>query len=150
LHTKRTRSTTAAYKDACRLLQKRTRAPKLDWWEMKAEELQIAADRNNMKSFYNGPQEVWKRKKKITVHMKLTDGMETFSDSKRVVASLREHFQKLLNVRGDIDHKALDTIPQPITKTSLDQIPTMDEMAGAIASLKDVRACGGDGLPAEI
>ena len=61
-----------------------------------------------------------------------------------------EHFQKLLNVPGDIDHEALDNIPQRITKTSLDEIPTMDEMARAIASLKDGKAPGGDGIPAEV
>ena len=33
LQTRSTRSTTAAYQDACRLLQKRTRALKSDWWE---------------------------------------------------------------------------------------------------------------------
>ena len=33
LQTKNTRSTTAAYKDACQLLQKRTRALKSDWWK---------------------------------------------------------------------------------------------------------------------
>jgi len=59
LQTRSTRSTTAAYTDACRLLQKRTRALKSDWWEMKAEELQIAVDRNNMRGFYNGLKEVW-------------------------------------------------------------------------------------------
>ncbi|KAK2173071.1 hypothetical protein NP493_898g00002 [Ridgeia piscesae] len=32
LQTRSTRSTTAACKDACRLLQKRTRALKSDWW----------------------------------------------------------------------------------------------------------------------
>ncbi|KAK2182917.1 hypothetical protein NP493_332g01011 [Ridgeia piscesae] len=53
-----TRSTTAAYKDACRLLQKHTRALKSDWWERKAVELQRAADSNNMKGFYNGLKEV--------------------------------------------------------------------------------------------
>ena len=57
--------------------------------------------------------------------------METFSDSKRVVARLSEHFQKLLNVPGDIDHEALDNITQRITKTSFDEIPTR-----AIAGLK--------------
>jgi hypothetical protein len=41
--------------------------------------------------------------------------METFSDSKRVVARWSEHFQKLLNVPGDIDHEALNNIPQHIT-----------------------------------
>ena len=75
--------------------------------------------------------------------------METFSGSKRVVARWSEHFQKLLNVPGDIDHEALDNIPQRITKTSLDEIPTMDEMARAIAGLKDGIAPGGDGIPAE-
>ena len=150
LQTRSTRSTTAAYKDACRLLQKHTRALKSDWWERKAVDLQRAADSNNMKGFYNGLKEVWGPKRKGPVQLKPTDGMETFSDSKRVVARWSEHFQKLLNVPGDIDHEALDNIPQRITKTSLDEIPTMDDMARAIASLKDGKATGGDGIPAEV
>ena len=113
-------------------------------------ELQRAADRNDMKGFYNGLKEIWGPKKKGPVQLKSTDGMETFSDSKRVVARWSEHFQKLLNVSGDIDHEALDNIPQCITKTSLDEIPTMDEMARAIAGLKDGKAPGGDGIPAEV
>ena len=48
-------------------------------------ELQRAADSNNMKGFYNGMKEVWGTKKKGPVYLKSTDGMETFSDSKRVV-----------------------------------------------------------------
>ena len=76
--------------------------------------------------------------------------METFSDSKRVVARWSEHFQKLLNVPGDIDHEVLDNIPQRIIKTSLYEIPTTDEMARAIAGLKDGKAPGGDGIPAEV
>ena len=87
-------------------------------------------------------------KKKGPVHLKSTDGMEAFSDSKRVVTRWSEHFQ--LNVPGDIDHEALDNIPQCITKTSLDEIPTMDEMARAIAGLKDDKAHGGNGIPAEV
>ena len=73
-----------------------------------------------------------------------------FSDSKRVVERWREHFQKLLSVPGDIDHEALDNILHRITKTGLDEIPTMDEMARAIAGLKDGKAPGGDGIPAEV
>ena len=61
-----------------------------------------------------------------------------------------EYFQKLLNVPGDIDHEALDNFMKHIPKTSLDEIPTMDEMARAIASLKDDKAPGGDGIPAEV
>ena len=81
LQTRSTRSTTAAYKDACRLLHKRTRALKSDWWERKAVELQRAADSNNIKGFYNGLKEVWGPKKKGPVQLKSTVGMDTFSDS---------------------------------------------------------------------
>ena len=150
LQTRSTRSTTAAYKDACRLLQKLTRALKSVWWERKAVELQRAADRNDMKGFYNGLKELSGPKKKGPVHLKSTDGMETFSESKRVVARWSEHFQKLLKVPGDINHEVLDNIPQCIIKTSLDEIPTMDVMARAIAGLKDGKAPGEDGIPAEV
>ena len=93
-----------------------------------------------MKGFHNGLKEVWGPKNKGPVHLKSTDGTETFSDSKRVVARWSEHFQKLLNVPGDIDHEALDNFTQRITKTCLGEIPTMDEMARAIVGLKDGKA----------
>ena len=60
------------------------------------------------------------------------------------------HFQKLLNVPGDTDHEALGNIPQRITKTCLNEIPTMAEMTRAIAGLKDDKAPGGDGIPTEV
>ena len=72
------------------------------------------------------------------------------TDSKRVVARWREHFQKLLNVPGDIDHDALDNIPQRITKTSLSEISTMAEMTRAIACLEDGKAPVEDGIPADV
>ena len=109
-------------------------------------ELQRAADRN----FYNGLKEVWGSKKKGPFDLKSTDEMKTFSDSNILVARWSEHFQKLLNVPNDIDHEALDNIPQRITKTCLDEIPTMNEMARAIAGLKDSKAPGEDGIPAEV
>ena len=93
---------------------------------------------------------MWGPKKKGPVQLKSIDGMETFSDSKRVVSRWSEHNKKLLNVPGDIDHEALDNMPQCITKTSLDEIPTMDEMARAVAGMKDGKAPAGDGIPAEV
>ena len=44
LQIRSTRSPLQAYKDACIILQKYTRARKSEWWEMKSEELQRAAD----------------------------------------------------------------------------------------------------------
>ena len=113
-------------------------------------QLQRAADRNDTKSFYNERKVMWGPKRKGPVHLKSTDGMETFSDSKRVVARWNEHFQKLLIVPDDINQEAMDNIPQRISKTSLDEIPTMYEMARAIACLKDDKVPGGDEIPAEV
>ena len=87
--------------------------------------------------------------KKGPVHLNSTNEMQTFSDSMRVVARWSEHFQKLIKTE-DVDHETLDNIPQHITKTSLYEIPTMDEMASAIAGLMDGKAPGGDGIPAEV
>ena len=150
LQTRSTRSTVAAYKDACRLLQRHTRALKSDWWEMKAEELQRTADRNDMKGFHDGLKEIWGPQKKGSVQLKSTDGQETFSDNERVLARWREHFQKLLNVPGDIAPEVLDNIQQHTIITCLDEIPTMDELTRAVASLKDGKAPGEDGIPAEV
>ena len=101
---------TKLYKDACRILQKYTQARKSEWWEMKAEELQRAADRNDMKGFYSGLKEVWRPQTKQPVHLKSSDGLEIFTDSKSVIARWSEYFQKLLNVPGDIEPEVLENI----------------------------------------
>ena len=49
---------------------------------MKAEELQRAADRNDMKGVYSGVKEVWGPQTKQPVHLKSSDGLEIFTDSK--------------------------------------------------------------------
>ena len=87
--------------------------------------MQRAGDINYMKGFYSGLKEVCGPKTKGHVHLNSTYVMVSFSDSKRVLARWSEHLQKLLNVPDDIDHEALDTIPQRITKTSLDELRTM-------------------------
>ena len=150
IQTRSTRSTAAAYKDACRLLQRHIRAMKTDWWEIKAEELQRAADRNDMKGFHNGLNEIWGPRKLVPVQLKSADGQETFSENKRVLERWREHFHNLLNVPGDIEPEALDKIQQRETITCLDEIPTMAELTRSINSLKDGKAPGEDGIPAEV
>ena len=145
-----TRSAVHAYKDACRILQKYTRARKSEWWEMKAGELQRAADRNDMKGFYSGLQEVRGPQTKQSVHLKSSDGLEIFTDSKNVMARWSEYFQKLLNVPGDIEPEVLECIQKRSVNAALDEKSTMDEMVRAIKGLKDGKAPGGDGIPAEV
>ena len=137
LQIRSTRSAVQAYTDACRILQKYTRARRSEWWEMKADELQRAADRNDTKGFYNGLKEVWGPQTKQPVHLKSSDGFEIFTDSKSVMARWSEYFQKLFNVLGDMEPGVLENIQKRSVNTALDEKPTMDEMVRAIKGLKD-------------
>ena len=139
----------AVYQDACSLLQKSTRKLQSNWWEQKAEELQRAADRNDMKDFYQALKEVWGPQRKGPVHLESSDGKEIFSDSKRVLERWTEHFQKLLNVPGDIEPTALANIQHHNVMIILDETPTMEELMKAVASLADGKAPGGDRIPAK-
>ena len=57
-----------------------------EWLEMKAEELQRAADGNDIKSFYSRLKEVSGPQTKQHVHLKSSNVVETFTDSKSVMA----------------------------------------------------------------
>ena len=76
--------------------------------------------------------------------------METFTDSKRVMARWSEYFLKLLSIPGEIEPEALENTQQRSVNTTLDQKPTMDEMVRGIKGLKDGKAPSGDGIPAEV
>ena len=126
-----------------------TRARKSEWWEMKAEELQRAADRNDMKGFYSGLKEVWGPQAKQPVHLKSSDGLEIFTDTTRVMARWSEYIYKLLNVPGDIEPEVLENIQKRSVITALDEKPTVDKMVRTIKGLNDGKAPDGDGIPAE-
>ena len=58
------------------------------------------------------------------------------------MAIWHEHFQKLLDVPGYIVYDVLDSIPQRITNTNIDEIPTMAEMAKKFTGLRDATRIG--------
>ena len=66
------------------------------------------------------------------------------------MARWSEYFQKLLNVPGDMEPEVLENVQMRSVNTALDEKPTMDEMVRAIKGLKDGKAPGGDGIPAEV
>ena len=99
---------------------------------MKAEELQRAADRNDMNGVYSGLKKVWGPYTKQPVDLNLSNELETFTDSKSVMARWTEYFQKLMNLPGDIEPEALENIQMRRVNTALDDTPTIDEMVRAI------------------
>ena len=57
---------------------------------MKADELQRAADRNDMKGFYSGLKEAWGPQTKQLVHLKSSDGLENFTNSQSACDGMME------------------------------------------------------------
>ena len=92
---------------------------------MWAEGLRRAAEGNDMKGFYSGLGEVWDPRAKQPVHLKSSDGLETFTYSKSVMTKWSEYFQKLLNVTGDIEPEAMENIQKRNVNTALNDIPTI-------------------------
>ena len=85
-----------------------------------------------MKAFYSGLKEVWGPQTNQHVHLISSDGVETFSYSKSVMARWSEYFPKLLNSPGDIEPEVLETIHQRSVNTVMDENPAMDMMVKAI------------------
>ena len=66
------------------------------------------------------------------------------------MARCSEYFQKLLKIPGDIEPEVLKNIQKRSANNVQDEKPTMDEVVRAIMGLKDEKALGGDGIPAEV
>ena len=75
---------------------------------------------------------MWGPHTKQPVHLNSYVGLETFTDSKSVMARWTEFFQKLINLPGHIKPEALENIQRRRVNTAMDDKPTMDEMVRAI------------------
>ena len=96
-----TRSNKSKYTEARRKLQPYTRKLKSDWWEEKAESLQHAADKNDMKSFYRGLREGYGPAKRGTTQLTALKGTTVLQEKSEILNRFAEHFDQLLNKPGN-------------------------------------------------
>ena len=136
--------------EARRKLQQYTRELKSQWWEEKAEGIQLAADKNDMKSFYGRLRDVYGPQKRGTAQLTALDGETVLKDKDEILERFAQHFDQLLNVPGNVDYTALNTIADRPTIQSLDETPDFEELTKAIAVTRENKAPGRCGIPAEV
>ena len=78
-----TRGNRAKLTSAQSNLQKYTRQMKSRWWEEKADALQAAADKNDMKEFYNGLREVYGPQYRGSNQLLASDGETVLKEKTR-------------------------------------------------------------------
>jgi len=120
------------------------------WWLSKATEIQNYADANMAHQFYEAIKAVYGPKSHSTHPVRTKDGITLIKDKKDILSRWAEHLQELLNQDNPVDQSIADQLPQLPIISELDTIPSIEEISAAANNLKNNKAPGPDGIPAEI
>ena len=71
-------------------------------------------------------------------------------DEECILHNWKEHYHSLLNRNTDVDVLTTQQVPQHPELTHLNYPPSLDEVATAIKQMKNNKASGPDGIPAEV
>ncbi|XP_030754472.1 uncharacterized protein LOC115881203 [Sitophilus oryzae] len=128
--------------------QKTIRAAKNSWWKSKANEIQTYADNNDSRRFFQALRELYGPVNRSSL-IRDVNG-ELLKDETEIRHRWKEHFSLVLNQNSNIDQEVYDLLPQYDTANFLSIPLAREEIADAIASLKNNKAPGKDSIPAEI
>lgn len=138
------------YNTARSVAQRKLRQMKEEWWARKANELQEAADRNDMKAFYQGLKAVYGPRDSGCVPVRSHDGLALITDHAGILSRWAEHFQGVLNQKTSFDPTVLSELPNWEVDNDLDRAPSYCEVERAIGQMSSGKAPGYDELPAEV
>ena len=130
-------------------VQRELRNMEDEWWNKKADEIQAYADTGNSKELFSAIKKIYGPQPSNTCPLLSADGSTLIKDRVGLTNRWREHFCKLLNRPSDVDQEALNAIPNHDPITELDNPPSLLELQRAIKQMKNGKAPGKDGLPAE-
>ncbi|XP_076047240.1 uncharacterized protein LOC143028756 [Oratosquilla oratoria] len=120
------------------------------WWREKACEIQQLADANDTRDFFNAVKEIYGPSTHGQAPLKSKDGTTILKIDTKLGDRLKENFEDLLNHKVAIDRNVLNMIPKEAKEDSLAQILSLDEVRNTIKAMKNNKAAGPDGIPAEI
>ncbi|KAK4326932.1 hypothetical protein Pmani_002575 [Petrolisthes manimaculis] len=141
----------AAYKQLKAIVQRETRRLKNKWWTDKVKEIQGLADKNDTRFFFSATKAVYGPSTHGQAPLRSKDGTNLLKTKTEINARWKEHFEVLLNTNPVIDEEeVLGVLPEHDLAENLAITPTLEETKQAIHSLKNNKAPGIDGIPAEI
>ena len=139
-----------AYKECKQHVQSSLRSMKETWWSKKPVELQDAADKQDLKAFYDGLKTVYGPRESRSSPVLSSDSKTLFTDKKEIVTRWKEHFENVLNMASTIDETVISSIPQRAEIPALFADLTLKEVKDAIKQLFCRKAPGEDGNPPEV
>ncbi|KAI4829186.1 hypothetical protein KUCAC02_023246 [Chaenocephalus aceratus] len=119
------------------------------WWTKKALEIQQLADSGDTRGFFDATRAVYGPSYRRLTPIRSKDGLLLLKDKDAIANRWKEHFKDLLN-RDTIEMEALDQLPQQPIIESMGKPPSLGEVLDAIKNMKNNKAAGPDGIPAEV
>ena len=130
-------------------VQRRIRLMKDQWWAAKAEQLQDLANRGDSRGFFNATRTIFGPSTRGETPIKDKEGT-LLKDSESINLRWKEHFQDLLNRDSHVDESVFELIPQSPINDVLGIEPSLAETVLSIRQMKNGKAPGVDGIPAEV
>jgi len=87
-------------------LQRYIREIKSNWQEEKEIELQMTADRRDMKALYLGLKETYGPKSRVMIHLRDHNGNTVLQENEKILEIISDYFNQLLNIPGELDKAA--------------------------------------------
>ena len=131
-------------------VQKTTRDVKNKWWKEKALEIQHLADKKDIRGFFEATNAIYGPSTRGQVPLKSKDGSTILKSNADIKSRWKEHFDDLLNQTVTFDRNLVGCLPRQPIVNSLSETPTIAEVEEAISTMKNNKAAGLDGIPAEI
>ena len=139
-----------SYRTKKQEVQERLRLMENAWWQARAHEIQLAADKRDYKTLYQGLKAVYGPRHTTYPSVKSKDGKTVITDPAKILDRWVEHFDGVLNQASDFDRSVLNDIPQWEINTGLADPPTLKEVEDSIKQLTSGKAAGPDGVPPDI
>ena len=138
------------HREAKAQVQRATREMKNKWLIDKSKELQSLFDKNDLRGFFSGTRAIYGPCSHGLAPLRSKDGTQLLKTNSKILDRWKEHFEELLNRNPVIDQDVLEQLPRHPIDTSLEAIPTLEDVEKAILSMKNNKASGPDNIPAEI